>query len=128
MIAIEDEFEYAELSQLSSSAVKQMQRELPDSALEGMDSERRVKIRKRAAWIVDRFIRIRQKEGALTCDDCGFDPISLFSDSSVSPRRMLDVHHKCPMQEGIRYTTVNDFALLCPTCHRAEHARQSLLA
>ncbi len=25
--------------------------------------------------------------------------------------------------EGLRYTTAKDFALLCPTCHRVEHAR-----
>jgi 5-methylcytosine-specific restriction protein A len=93
------------------------------AALEGMDAERLAKVKRRAAWIADRFIRERQKAGMITCDACTFDPSKLAAELGVKPRGFLDVHHKNPLDEGVRYTTTADFALLCPTCHRAEHVR-----
>jgi len=81
------------------------------------------KVKRRAAWVADRFIRERQKTGTLTCDECAFDPNQLAVELRVKPRGFLDVHHKNPLDEGVRYTTTADFALLCPTCHRVEHVR-----
>jgi 5-methylcytosine-specific restriction protein A len=125
-IAIEDEFQNAEAYPLTPFGMRDMQRDLPDSALEGMTDERRAKVRKRAAWLADRFVILRSKAGTLHCDDCKFDPRSAFPSGGVKPRSLLDVHHKRPIEEGVRYTTVDDFALLCPTCHRIEHARMKL--
>lgn len=120
-IGIEDEFRLAEASEINPEVERAIGRDL--AALEGMEAERLAKVKRRAAWIADRFIRERQRAGTITCDDCAFDPSDLALELGVKPRRFLDVHHKNPLDEGIRYTTTADFALLCPTCHRVEHVR-----
>lgn len=127
-IAIEDEFLNAELSEIPKQIERDIERDLAGNAFEGMTEERKAKVRKRAAWLADRFVRARSKAGTLTCDHCGFDPALCFPSGSVRPRSLIDVHHKHPLEEGGRYTTVKDFALLCPTCHRIEHARMKLAA
>ena len=124
-IGIEDEFAVAERSEINPAVERAIQRDL--AALEGMDQERLSKVRRRAAWIADKFIRERQRGGRLVCDHCAFDPKKLAEEIGMSPRGLLDVHHKCPLDEGIRYTTTADFAVLCPTCHRVEHARIRML-
>lgn len=120
-IGIEDEFRLAEASEINPSVERAIDQDL--AALEGMEAERLAKVRRRAAWIADRFIRNRQKAGTIICDGCAFDPRDLAVELGVKPRGFLDVHHKNPLDEGVRYTTVADFALLCPTCHRVEHVR-----
>lgn len=121
-IAIEDEFEHAERSDIRPRVTRLIERDLA-GALEGVEEELRTKTRKRAAWLANRFVIDRRDAGALFCDDCGLDPQALIDGLNVSPRSLLDVHHKNPLEEGIRYTTTDDFALLCPTCHRLEHLR-----
>jgi 5-methylcytosine-specific restriction protein A len=120
-IGIEDEFRLAEASEINPEVERAIGRDL--AALEGMEAERLAKVKRRAAWIADRFIRERQRAGTIICDDCAFDPRDLAVELGVKPRGFLDVHHKNPLDEGIRYTTTADFALLCPTCHRVEHVR-----
>lgn len=120
-IGIEDEFRLAEASEISPEVERAIGRDL--AALEGMEAERLAKVKRRAAWIADRFIRERQRAGTIICDDCAFDPSKVAEQLGVRPRSFLDVHHKNPLEEGIRYTTTADFALLCPTCHRVEHVR-----
>ena len=127
-IAIEDEFQNAELSDIPKQTERDIERDLAGNALEGMTEERKARVRKRAAWLADRFVRARMKAGTLTCDECGFDPAQCFPGGGVRPRSLIDVHHKHPLEEGVRYTTVRDFALLCPNCHRIEHARMKLAA
>ena len=122
-IGIEDEFALAERSEINAKTLKQINADLSDAALEGMTEEQKCRVRRRAAWIADKFIKARQKRGSLFCDDCGFDPSTVLDPKIASPRSVLDVHHKHPLDEGVRYTQVNDFALLCPTCHRVEHQR-----
>lgn len=124
-IGIEDEFPLAELSQINPGTERAIYRDL--AALEGMEHERLAKVKRRAAWIADKFLRERTKSGNLTCDDCEFNPNELASELGVKPRVFLDVHHKNPLDEGIRYTTIADFALLCPTCHRVEHVKIRML-
>lgn len=125
-IAIEDEFLNAELSEIPKQTERDIQRDMAGNALEGMTEQRKAKVRKRAAWLADRFARARMKAGTLTCDDCGFDPARCFPSGGVRARNLIDVHHKHPLEEGVRYTTLGDFTLLCPTCHRIEHARMKL--
>ena len=84
--------------------------------------EQKRKIRKRAAWLAERYARQRTRESRLLCDDCGFDPQSRTLGTGVKPRSILDVHHKNPLDEGVRVTTLSDFCLLCPNCHRFAHA------
>lgn len=127
-IAIEDEFRNAELSEIPRSTTREVERDLVGNAMEGMTEERKAKVRRRAAWLADRFIRSRSKAATLICDDCGFDPMIIFPTGKVKSRSLLDVHHKHPLEEGVRYTTIDDFSLLCPTCHRVEHVRMRLEA
>jgi 5-methylcytosine-specific restriction protein A len=122
-IGVEDEFELAERSQINANTQRLVNEDFWLGALEGLTEEYVARLRKRAAWIADKFIRQRQREGKLFCDDCGFDPAKVLDPMIAKPRSMLDVHHKNPLEEGIRYTQVGDFALLCPTCHRVEHQR-----
>lgn len=90
--------------------------------LEGLAGERNVMLRSRAYGLAAAFVRTRQQEGKLLCDVCGFDPVSRAAGTGVKPRSLMDVHHRDPLAEGKRLTTVSDFALLCPTCHRFAHA------
>ena len=120
-IGIEDEFRLAERSEISPDTERSIGRDL--AALEGMDHERLAKVKRRAAWIADKFIRERQRAGNLACDHCAFDPVKLAAELGVKPRGLLDVHHRSPLDEGVRYTTTAEFELLCPTCHRVEHVR-----
>lgn len=125
-IGIEDEFAPAEGSEIDSRIEKLIGKDLRLGALEGFSEEKKSKIRRRAAWLADKFARKRMRSETLTCDNCGFDPSSIFEGTKIRLRSLFDVHHKHPLEEGIRYTTINDFALLCPTCHRVEHARMKL--
>lgn len=125
-IAIEDEFLPAELKEIPSRVTRLIQCDLSQNALEGWEEESRSRVRRRAAWLASKFILGRVKRDDLKCDHCGFDPSSIFPERRREQRGLLDVHHKCPLQEGARYTTLDDFALLCPTCHRIEHARMRL--
>ncbi|WP_081724561.1 HNH endonuclease [Asticcacaulis sp. YBE204] len=120
-VAIEDEFEIARRSEINPRMIELINGDL--GAMEGLNEERRALVRRRAAWLGDKFVRERQRAGPLRCDDCGFDPTHKLSPDQIKPRSLLDVHHKNPLAEGVRLTTVADFALLCPTCHRVEHAR-----
>lgn len=96
-----------------------------EGALEGQPDERKQQLRRRAAWVADNFVKTRIQSHTLKCDDCSFDPSSILS-GLIQPRTLLDVHHKNPLYEGLRRTNNEDFALLCPTCHRIEHARLRL--
>ena len=125
-IGIADEVAIAERSDIPANVLKLISKDLSDKALEGQNEEQRVKLRRRAAWLANRFILKRRSENQLICDDCNFDPRNIFAPETVNPRSLLDVHHKNPLDEGERYTTLHDFALLCPTCHRVEHVRLRL--
>ena len=120
-IAIEDEIAMAESSSLPEAVIQLINDDLGDSALEGMTEDRWAKVRRRAAWLANRFVLARRTAGKLHCDQCAFDPVERLAETAINPRSALDVHHKHPLEEGRRRTTLADFALLCPTCHRIEH-------
>jgi 5-methylcytosine-specific restriction protein A len=120
-IGIADEAKMAEQSQINADIIKLINGDMALAALEGMTEEQKAMVRKRAAWIADRFIRNRARAGRLSCDNCGFDPATKIVNTAVKARSLLDVHHMNPLDEGIRYTTQADFCLLCPNCHRFMH-------
>lgn len=120
-IEIEDEIRMAELTHIDPRLQKRIDQDLGAAAFEGESESRRAQLRKRAAWQANRFAQRRAKAGTLTCDHCGFDPASLLESTRFNLRSALDVHHTRPLEEGPRYTRIEDFALLCPTCHRVEH-------
>src|SRR5664280_1739922 len=98
-IGIEDEIRLAEQSEIDPRTERLIRSDLNDRALEGMTAERKAKIRLRAAWLADMFIRWRRRSGHLSCDDCGFDPSSVLDPKKVNPRSLLDVHHRNPLDE-----------------------------
>ena len=118
--AIEDEIKMA----LSTPPIRRLLVDLTRdlaSAMEGETEERKVQLRRRAAWLANRFLLRRNRDGSLRCDECLLDPTTLPKMAGLSGRSLLDVHHLHPLDEGRRLTTEADFSLLCPTCHRLEH-------
>ncbi len=125
-IAVDDEIGFAESSEIDPRNLHHLTEDLTDKVLEGMDAERRGKVRLRAAWLADKFVRRRRTAGTLYCDSCDFRPEVLINGRDVTPRSLLDVHHKNPIALGARYTEERDLSLLCPTCHRFEHRLMDL--
>ena len=125
-IAIEDDIKKAERSHIESRIKANIEKDLGASAFEGMTEEQWKKTRLRAAWLAQRFIFERQQTKRLHCDECNFDPASRIGGTGLTPRSLLDVHHMHPLEEGKRLTTFADFRLLCPICHRMEHALMRL--
>ncbi len=121
-IGIQAEIAAADGSEIDARCIKAINDDLGASAIEGMTVDQWAKVRLRAAWLAHKFVRQRQSAKTLHCDDCGFDPVARINGADVKPRSLLDVHHIKPMEEGRRVTTVADYKLLCPTCHRLEHA------
>lgn len=124
-ISVEEEFLKAALSDLPKRLLADIQRDI-SGAFEGLAEEDLTKRRRRAAWLAHRFAMERARSSTLHCDDCGFDPAGVIDELAIKPRSLLDVHHKYPLCEGERFSTIEDFELLCPTCHRLEHARLRL--
>jgi 5-methylcytosine-specific restriction protein A len=122
MLTIEDDFRKAELSDIPAAITNRIEQDLA-GALEGITAEVASRRRRRVAWLAQRYVLRRQAYGHLSCDDCGLDPAIITAGTPIRPRSLLDVHHKYPLCEGERYTTIEDFELLCPTCHRFEHGR-----
>lgn len=120
-IGIADEAAMADRSQINPETIKLINDDIALAALEGMTDEQKAMVRRRAAWLADRFMRRRARDGQLSCDNCGFDPTCRIVNTAVKARSLLDVHHMNPLDEGIRYTTEADFCLLCPNCHRFLH-------
>ncbi|MBR0684171.1 hypothetical protein GXW74_27145 [Roseomonas eburnea] len=120
-LGIEDEVAMAEMGGIDPRIRTLIEKDLAASAMEGLTAEQRVKAKLRAAWLANKFAKQRRDAGTLVCDHCGYDAVARASGTGVRPRSLLDVHHKKPLDEGVRYTTVLDFELLCPTCHRFAH-------
>jgi len=60
------------------------------------------------------------------CQACGLNPFIDYGYSGSVEKVPLDVHHLKPLfelAEGVttRYRVPDDFAVLCPTCHRVAH-------
>ena len=127
-IGIDDEIAMADKSEINRQTQNLINVDMRFSALEGLTEERRAMLRKRAAWIADRFLRSRMRSGRLICDSCGFDPSIKIANTKVTARSLLDVHHMNPLDEGIRYTTEADFCLVCPSCHRFMHRLATTLS
>lgn len=53
----------------------------------------------------------------LFCEACGVEPLKVYG------VEVIEAHHKIPLsksEEG-RVTELDDFLMLCPSCHRAVH-------
>ncbi|MGE3907098.1 MAG: HNH endonuclease [Reyranellaceae bacterium] len=52
--------------------------------------------------------------GVIVCEACAL------TDANAS---VFDAHHLEPLQAGVRESRIDDFAVLCPTCHRLAHVK-----
>jgi len=59
----------------------------------------------------------KKKYGRIFCEACKIEPESLYG------VEIIEAHHRIPLSKSAldRETTVDDFLLLCPSCHRAIH-------
>jgi hypothetical protein len=59
------------------------------------------------------------RHGELYCEACGLRPVPTYG------HPLVDAHHRLPLSQyaasGKVSTSPSDFAILCPTCHRAVH-------
>lgn len=62
-VAIEDEAVMAAGSEISEKVERDIGRDLAASAMEGLTEEQRSKVRLRAAWLADSFLRQRRRAG-----------------------------------------------------------------
>lgn len=69
----------------------------------------------------DRTLSLAVKEanrarngGVIVCEACGL------ADAQAS---LFDAHHRMPMAHGERVSSLDMFAVLCPTCHRWAHEK-----
>lgn len=69
------------------------------------------------------ILRLRRAKGALACDGCGVD---LAAEYGEEHETVLELHHLRPLAKGVQKPKgTDDFALLCPTCHRVVHYRRA---
>ena len=59
----------------------------------------------------------RRHNGRLAWEACGLEPMRQYG------LELMEAHHRTPLSqfEGLRETRIEDFQMLCPTCHRAIH-------
>ena len=69
-----------------------------------------------AARLAKELARKRSKNGKLTCEACGCVP-----EDDYRGLDLIEAHHRIPLSRGVRATKPEDFAMLCPCCHRAVH-------
>jgi hypothetical protein len=119
---LERDASLAARSRIGARLRRDIELDIASSAIEGLTLEQRIILRSRAAWLAARFTQQRWDAGELRCDECGFDPCLRAEGTGVSPRSLMDVHHRDPLAEGVRVTGLADFQLLCPNCHRFVHA------
>jgi hypothetical protein len=68
-----------------------------------------------------RAAKLRQADangGRGHCEACDFSHVDL---------GLFDAHHRSPLAAGVRVTTIKDFHILCPTCHRKAHRTDNRL-
>lgn len=86
------------------------------------EGERRLRIhfnRERSSRIVEaaKAEFRKNKSGAMFCEACLLDTEAKWGTD------LIEAHHKQPLSTSneVRTTTVHDFTMLCPTCHRHIH-------
>ena len=69
-----------------------------------------------AARLAKELARKRSKTGKISCETCACVP-----EDDYRGLDLIEAHHRIPLSRGIRATKPEDFAMLCPCCHRAVH-------
>jgi 5-methylcytosine-specific restriction endonuclease McrA len=70
----------------------------------------------KAAQQAKALARKRAKNGKLKCEACECVP-----EDDYRGLDLIEAHHRIPLSRGVRETKPEDFAMLCPCCHRAVH-------
>jgi predicted HNH restriction endonuclease len=70
----------------------------------------------KAAQQAKALARKRAKNGKLSCEACACVP-----EDDYRGLDLVEAHHRTPLAQGVRETKPEDFAMLCPCCHRAVH-------
>ncbi len=70
----------------------------------------------KAAKLAKELARKRSKTGDIVCETCGTAPRKEYDGLDL-----IEAHHRIPLARGVRETKPEDFAMLCPCCHRAVH-------
>jgi 5-methylcytosine-specific restriction protein A len=84
------------------------------STAEGQEKYREIRALERSS-VLSRDAKDKNRaehHGLVTCEACGL------SDQEAA---LFDAHHLYPLCKGPRESDINDFAILCPTCHRWAH-------
>jgi hypothetical protein len=69
-----------------------------------------------AARLAKELARKRSKTGKISCQACRCVP-----EDDYRGLDLIEAHHRIPLSRGVRMTKPEDFAMLCPCCHRAVH-------
>jgi len=97
-------------------------------ALESASPEGIRKLRQH--WYLERDSSLPRKakeafmalHGELFCESCGLRPVPTYG------HPLVDAHHRLPLSRyavaGKMNTVPSDFAILCPSCHRAVHKHE----
>ncbi len=64
---------------------------------------------------------IAKGNGRIFCECCSFDFVEAFG---ILGTGFIECHHKIPIANGQRITTLNDLALVCSNCHRMLHRKK----
>jgi 5-methylcytosine-specific restriction endonuclease McrA len=70
----------------------------------------------KAAKLAKELACKRSKTGDIVCETCGTVPKKEYAGLDL-----IEAHHRIPLARGVRETKPEDFAMLCPCCHRAVH-------
>jgi predicted HNH restriction endonuclease len=70
----------------------------------------------KAAKLAKELARKRSKTGKISCEACQCVP-----EDDYRGLDLIEAHHRIPLSRGARETKPEDFAMLCPCCHRAVH-------
>ncbi len=70
----------------------------------------------KAAKLAKELARKRSKTGKISCEACQCVP-----EDDYCGLDLIEAHHRIPLSRGARETKPEDFAMLCPCCHRAVH-------
>ena len=81
-----------------------------------LQRERNPRLRKQA-------LAVLRKKGPVVCQACTFSFDSFYGEE-IGKGVGVVFHHKVPLAQGARRSTVSDLVALCPNCHWAIHTKR----
>lgn len=73
--------------------------------------------RERSAILINLAKKRAIERGILRCECCGFDFIQVYGEE------FIECHHRLPIANGERESSIDDLALVCSNCHRMLHRK-----